>query len=128
VPDCYVPLLLDECTDPKIAAALRDLGYDAVHVQELDRKSTKDRPLLVAAAEMGRAIATYNAGDFSELHSEFLAGGLDHAGLIVSEDYKTRIGAYLSDLRHTLQVQAKWYGEGDGWIRNKLVFVMRAPR
>ena len=119
---------MDECTDPKIAAALRDLGYDAVHVQELDRKSTKDRPLIAAATEMGRAIATYNAEEFAELHAEFLTEGIDHAGFIVSGDYKTRIGAYLNDLRHTLREQAKWYGEVDGWIRNQLVFVMRAPR
>jgi len=123
-----IRLLLDECTDPEFARQLRTREYDAIHVEEVNRKGLSDAEQVAFAFEQGRAIATYNAKDYQPIHTRMMMAGQEHAGIIISEDYKTRVGAYLRDLCYTLEQQTQRNGGGTEWIRNQMVFVHRAPQ
>jgi hypothetical protein len=65
--------------------ALRKRGVDILTA--LDAETTKepdDRQLAYATAQ-GRAIYSFNVGDFCRLHSQWLAEGKSHAGIILAQ-------------------------------------------
>lgn len=76
-------LVLDEHLDSAIAVELRRRGHDVVAVTEdPGLRSLEDRELLVWAAEVGRAVVTYDAADFGPLSEERQVVGEPFAGLI----------------------------------------------
>jgi predicted nuclease of predicted toxin-antitoxin system len=60
-----VRLLLDECCDPRLVAALRDAGHDVHYVLESDR-GTDDDALLALSRDQDRILVTEDKG-FGEL-------------------------------------------------------------
>jgi hypothetical protein len=80
-----IPLYLDEDVHKKIATALRLKGYDAVSGHEVHKQSLSDRDQLDYAIAQGRAIFTFNVGDFSRLHAEFQQQGKKHHGILLSK-------------------------------------------
>jgi predicted nuclease of predicted toxin-antitoxin system len=60
-----VRLLLDECCDPRLVAALRNAGYDVHYVLESDR-GADDEAVLVLSRDQGRILVTEDK-DFGEL-------------------------------------------------------------
>ena len=58
-------LLLDECCDPRLVAALRDAGHDVHYVLESDRGADDDT-LLALSRDQGRILVTEDK-DFGEL-------------------------------------------------------------
>lgn len=83
-------LLLDEDVRVLLAGALRDRGYDAVHVLEADRGGRSDPEQLAYAVAQGRAILTHNIRDFMVLDREYRATGKEHCGIIVSDQIPLR--------------------------------------
>lgn len=79
-----VKLLLDEDTQLILAQALRKRGYDALHIQESDRKGLSDSEQLQHAVINERCLFTYNVKDFIQLHNQFAKSGKEHFGIIVS--------------------------------------------
>ncbi len=78
-------LLLDEMHAPRVAARLRDRGYDAVAVKErAELIGMSDEDLLRAAAADERAVVTENVKDFAPLHQYLSAAGQQHSGLILT--------------------------------------------
>lgn len=76
-------LVLDEHLDSAIAVELRRRGHDAVAVTEdPGLRGLEDRELLAWAAEVGRALVTYDAEDFGPLSEERQVVGEPFAGLI----------------------------------------------
>jgi len=75
--------LIDEDLSIDVATIARDLGLDAVAVQELDGKGWEDETLLPLAAEIGRCIVTANRDDFRRLTDDFADKGLPHVGVLV---------------------------------------------
>jgi hypothetical protein len=55
-----VKLYLDEHIWRELTQRLRDHGYDALHVYDVDRGGLSDEAQLEFAAQEGRAILTYN--------------------------------------------------------------------
>ncbi|MDE0653947.1 MAG: DUF5615 family PIN-like protein [bacterium] len=74
-------LLLDEMHAPRVAARLRDHGYDAVK-ERAELIGMSDEDLLRAATADERAIVTENVKDFAPLHQYLSAAGQRHSGLI----------------------------------------------
>jgi len=58
--------LVDQCLSPQIARALRDRGFDAVHVGEIGMKSADDHQLFALAEEQDRILITADS-DFGEI-------------------------------------------------------------
>ena len=79
-----VRLLLDEDVYVTLAQALCKRGFDAVHVQALNRKGCSDREQLEFAVRQERCLMSFNVRDFVILHNEFVLKNQEHYGILVS--------------------------------------------
>ena len=95
-------LLLDEDVWPLLSVALRQSGYDAVHVLDLGLSGRTDVDVLRTAVEQGRAVYTHNTRDFMLLATVYARTATPHAGIIVSTQ-----GAFGDLLRRLLRFPSK---------------------
>lgn len=58
--------LVDSAVSPEVAAGLRDLGHDAVHVSDYGLGTSTDEAILARAQAEGRIVVTSDT-DFGEL-------------------------------------------------------------
>lgn len=79
-----VRLFIDEDVYGAVTIALRAAGVDVVSTPETGRISESDTSQLQWATEQQRVIVTFNVGDFAELHTNWLAAGRHHCGIVVS--------------------------------------------
>ena len=84
--------------DRDLVRALRASGVDVVTVAEARRRSLPDEQQLQYAASQGSSLYTCNVGDFARLHSDWLGGGLHHAGIILLADQSTDVGVQIRAL------------------------------
>lgn len=80
-----IKLYLDEDVHKKVATALRLKGHDVVSAHEVQKQSLSDTQQLAYAVSEGRAIFTFNAGDFDRLHKEQLLTASSHYGILLSK-------------------------------------------
>ena len=78
-----IRVFTDEDVHRGLSPALRSAGLDAMSTPEAGRESESDESQLSWAAAEGRVILTFNVGHFVQLHSQWLAAGGHHAGIIV---------------------------------------------
>lgn len=95
-----IQLLIDEDMNLRLAEALRRRKYDALHIQECNRKGKKDPEQLAFAASEGRCFVTFNVGDFVQLHSLYILNNTPHCGIITAprmslSDCLHRLSAFL---------------------------------
>ena len=83
-PPPKIKLYIDEDVWGGLAAALRERGYDAVNVHEMERESYSDDEQLAYAAAEGRAILAYNKRDYVPLARDYFYAGRPHWGIILS--------------------------------------------
>jgi len=83
-----IRLYTDEMINPVLASALRRQGYDAESCHEAgrSRQGLSDEQQLAYAAQTGRAILTYDIGDYYGLEHDWKAAGRTHAGIILSPE------------------------------------------
>ena len=74
----------DEDVHGDLGKALRQQGYDVLTVNEAQKNGLSDRQQLEFATEHNRAIFTFNAVDFIELHLQYLTQSRSHSGILVS--------------------------------------------
>lgn len=110
-----IKLLLDEDTQFALALALRKRGYDALHVQEIDRKGLTDVEQLQYAIDNERCLFTYNVKDFVLLHNDFVKNENEHYGIVVSRQLP--IGESLKKLLSILLIRSK------DSIKNQIMFL-----
>ncbi len=91
-PSLYIRLYIDEHVWRKLAAELRERGFDAVNVFDVGRDGLPDEEQWNYAAAEGRAFLTYdkNGGRFVKLASDWFYAGLTHSGLIISGQIERR--------------------------------------
>jgi predicted nuclease of predicted toxin-antitoxin system len=80
-----IRLYLDEDVRVLLADILRQRGYDAIHVLEVNRNGLTDLEQLSYAVSQQRAIVTHNIGDFMRLDQQYQAQGKEHYGIMVSD-------------------------------------------
>ncbi|PIY36719.1 MAG: hypothetical protein COZ06_34980 [Armatimonadetes bacterium CG_4_10_14_3_um_filter_66_18] len=78
-------LYVDEDVHSAVAAQLRRRGYDVTSAGESGNLGASDGAQLEFAAFQGRAILTFNVGDFCRLHTEYIRTGREYCGVIVSD-------------------------------------------
>jgi predicted nuclease of predicted toxin-antitoxin system len=81
-----IRLYLDENIWRGLTEALRQHGYDALHVRDANRAGLADELQLAYAAEQGRAVLTYNIRHFIPVAELWYEAGRDHAGIVLSEE------------------------------------------
>jgi predicted nuclease of predicted toxin-antitoxin system len=80
-------LYLDEDVHLKLARELRRRGVDAISAGETGMREQSDDAQLAFAVSQGRAIVTFNVGDYVKLHARYLKSAVSHYGVIVSPQY-----------------------------------------
>lgn len=99
-----ITLYLDEDSqDSDLVRALRLRGVDVLTSAESEMNGREDREQLEFAASCGRALYSFNARDFFQLHTEFLSQGKAHAGLILAPQQELSIG---EQMRRLLKLMA----------------------
>ena len=86
-PDELIKLYLNEDVHIKLAKALRQRGFDVITTIEAGMVGSPDEKQLAFATSQGRAILTFNRGDYAKLHKRYAERGWEHYGIIVSEQY-----------------------------------------
>src|SRR2546430_3761011 len=86
----FVRLYLDRHIMTRLAVDLRGRGYDVLTTEEAGKDTAADEEQLAFATAEYRAILTFNIRDFAPLHDEWLAAGLAHGGIIVSQQLGSR--------------------------------------
>ena len=89
-------LYIDEdAMDDDLVQALRWRGADAQTALEAGLVGRPDEEHLAHAARReGRALYTFNVGDFMRLHGEYVSAGLAHAGTIFGDQQRFGVGEH----------------------------------
>lgn len=86
-------LYIDEDAEENaVVQGLRARGVDLLTTIEAEKVGATDPEQLAFAITGGRAIYSFNVGDFAELHRQYLQEGADHSGIIVIPDQRYSIG------------------------------------
>jgi predicted nuclease of predicted toxin-antitoxin system len=82
----YIRLYIDEHVWLKLAAQLRERGFDAVNVYEEGRDGLSDEEQWEYAAAQGRAFLTFDkdGGRFVDMAADYFYAGWPFYGLIIS--------------------------------------------
>ncbi len=99
-----ITLYIDEDSgDLDLADALRQHGVNVLTTLEVGMIRRKDDEQLEWATAQGRAIYTCNRGDFFSLHTEWLAEGRSHAGIIFGQQQRFSVGEQMRRLLNLIE-------------------------
>jgi hypothetical protein len=92
-------LYLDEDSmDQTLVRALRARGVDVSTALEAGMIERGDADHLAYATAQGRALCTFNVGDFYRLHSDYLARGQSHGGIVLMVQQRDSVGEQMRRL------------------------------
>lgn len=80
----FISLYLDEDVSVKIAANLRNRGFDVLHAVDSKMLSAGDEEQLNKAVIEQRTFLTHNKKHFCILHEEYIVSRKKHFGIIVA--------------------------------------------
>lgn len=99
-----IRLYIDEDSMSRaLTRALSARNVDVTTALEEDMIEQPDSAHLDYATMQGRVLYSFNVGDFCRLHSEYLAQGKSHAGIIVSLQQRFSVG---EQMRRLLRISA----------------------
>jgi hypothetical protein len=110
-------LHLNEHLSPRLAAQLRQYGFDVTSTVEMNLIGVADDEQLAYAASSQRAIVTFNHKDFAVRHMQYLEEGQEHWGIILSTEetldvLRRRLLRLLNTLSaEELRNQMRWLNE-----------------
>ena len=113
-----ISLYIDEdAMSRALIRGLRSRGINVTKVSDEAMTGRGDREQLEYANQQERVFYTFNAGDFCQLHKEYLAAAKSHSGIIVVTRRRCTVG---EQLRFILRLtNTKLAAE----MRNELVFL-----
>ena len=98
---------------------LRSRGIDVVTAAEAGMIRRKDQEHLSVASAQGRTLYSFNVGDYHEIHTEWIAAGRDHSGIILAQQKRYSSG---EQIRRLLRLIGSLTGEA---MRNREEFLGR---
>lgn len=112
-----IRLFIDEdAMDQRFIQAVKSRGVDIMTVRDVQTLGYSDEEQLAFASRMGRALYTFNVGDFCQLHNLYMNQQKEHTGIIISsQDYS--VG---EQMRRVLRLMESMDAEA---IVNQLVFL-----
>jgi hypothetical protein len=81
-----------------LVLALRKRGVDILTALEAETTEETDERQLAFAAAQGRAVYSFNVGDFCRLHSQWLAQQRSHAGIVLARQQQFSLGEQIRRL------------------------------
>ncbi len=97
-------LYIDEDSgDRSLVQALQARGVDVVTASEVGMIEWADNEHLSYATSQDRVLYSFNRGDFLRLHSQYLAEGREHAGILLARQQHYSVG---EQMRRVLKVMA----------------------
>ena len=75
--------------------ALRARGVDVLTALEAGMLERDDAEHLDVATAQGRVLCSFNVADFYRLHTEYLAAGKNHSGIILARQQLYTIGEHM---------------------------------
>jgi hypothetical protein len=103
----FIRLYLDEDVHPELAEALRQQGHDCQTAAEAATLGTTDEQQLRYASAQGRCLVSFNVRDYVALAQEWAQAGLEHAGIVVTNQVsRHHLGQLLQRLLHLLNTTA----------------------
>ncbi len=113
-----ISLYLDEdARSTGLVKALQARGVDVITAREAGMLGRTDEEQLDWAATHNRALYSFNVKHFYRLHTEFLAQGKEHAGIILAQQQHYSIG---EQMRRLLRLIGARSAEE---IRNRVEFL-----
>ena len=67
---------------------MREVGYDAVSITEVERKGISDEDVMAWAIAEHRTVNTHNAQDFAPLAKTYYFQQIDHSGIIIVRQFE----------------------------------------
>ena len=102
-----IRLYLDEdAMDSDLVRALRLRGVDALTALDLGLTNSTDEEHLNWAVANGRVLYSFNVRDFMALHSEFLAAGKKHSGIVLGQQQRFSVGEQMRRLVRLSQMKS----------------------
>ena len=99
----FIRLYFDRHIMARLAASLRNDGFDVRTTEEAGNDTATDEEQLAQATAESRTILTYNIRDFAPLHEQWSAADRKHSGIIVSRQLGRReYGLLLARMRRLL--------------------------
>jgi len=105
--------------DGDLVRGLRSRGIDLVTAADAGMIRRKDEEHLSFATLQGRALYSFNVGDFHEIHTEWTATGRGHAGIILAQQKRYSTG---EQIRRLLRLIGSLSGEA---MKNREEFLGR---
>jgi Domain of unknown function (DUF5615) len=100
-------LYIDEdAMDKDLVLALRARGVEVITALEASMIERHDEEHLEYATAQGRILYSFNVGDFCRLHTDFLAHGRSHAGLILARQQRYSVGEQMRRLLKLIAVKS----------------------
>lgn len=110
-------LYLDEDVFSAVALGLRRRGFDVVTTIEAANRERSDFEQLEFAVAERRCLFTFNRGDFANLHTQRIAAGQHHFGIVVAP--QMRIGQAVRLLARFLSSRSA------AELRDQLIWISR---
>ena len=111
-------LYFDEDTmDADLVHALRIRGIEVTTALEQKMVRHDDAEHLDLATSQGRALYSFNVGDYQRLHTEYLTQGKHHAGIILAQQQRYSLG---EQMRRLLKIIAGISAEE---MKDRIVFL-----
>ena len=97
-------LYIDEDSmDRDLVRALRARGVNVITAQDVGMMGRSDEEHLLFATSQGRVLYSFNRGDFFRLHSQYVAEGKSHAGILLARQQHYSVG---EQMRRVLKAMA----------------------
>ena len=100
-----------------LVTALRARGVSVLTAVEAELIGKSDEDHLTYAAENGLVLYTFNVCDFYRLHTKWISGGREHAGMILAPQQRFPVG---EQLRRIVRLRASASPES---MRNRVEFL-----
>jgi hypothetical protein len=94
--------------DGDLVRGLRSRGIDVVTAADAGMIRRKDKEHLSWAAVQGRALYSFNVGDYHEIHAEWAGAAPPHAGIILAQQKRYSTG---EQIRRLLRLIGSMTGE-----------------
>lgn len=92
--------------DSNLMRALRARDVDVTTALDESMIERTDAEHLDFASRQGRVLFSFNRGDFLQLHSQYLATGKSHAGLILSRQQRYSVGEQMRRILHLIATKS----------------------